>query len=278
MDWRIWLRGIRWRATGDGCGCLCSACFSLLWQGGGFSRGCGHVHRLRGRGGRARPIRRFSRNEWGAFNRIASEEKPYYQGPIASTPRTSEATEVLPRMASTAAAGQGATVLSPAAASPGGGRASVRFASLSPPRRLFLRPAAPVQNRRRPGRPSLKEKCFVWTACPTVLPACRSFVSYPLFCLASVHRKNRGPRATGRVAAGAALLSPMAACAQTAAVLHRLASPIDASSWTRIAVPSGATVPHVRSSCATGAFGGMPQVGRLVHPGANVRCRQAGRF
>lgn len=104
------------------------------------------------------------------------------------------------------------------------------------------------------------------------------FMSCPLFCIASVRRKNRGPRATGRVAAGAALPSPMPACAQTAAVLHRLADPMYARSWTRIAVPSGVTVPQVRRSCTTGAFGGMPRVGRLVHPGANVRCRQAGRF
>ena len=121
-------------------------------------------------------------------------------------------------------------------------------------------------------------ECVVWTACPTVFPACRSFVSYRPFCIACVRRKNRGPRATGRVAAGAALPLTMTACARTAAVLHRLASPICASSWTRIVVPSGATVPQVRSRCATGAFGRMPQVGRLVHPGANVRCLQAGRF
>lgn len=68
-------------------------------------------------------------------------------------------------------------------------------------------------------------ECVVWTACPAVLPACRSFVSYPLFCMACVRRKNRGPRATGRVAAGAALPLTMTACARTAAVLHRLASP-----------------------------------------------------
>lgn len=54
--------------------------------------------------------------------------------------------------------------------------------------------------------------------------------------------------------------------------------PMYASSWTRTAVPSGVSVPQLRSSCATGAFGGMPLVGRLVHPGANVRCPQAGRF
>lgn len=95
------------------------------------------------------------------------------------------------RVACTADRGQGATVFSPLSASPAGVRVSVTFSSRRPPKRLSRLPAAPVQNRRRPGRPFIKEKCFFGTACPTVLSACRFFVATPR--LASiVHRRVPG--------------------------------------------------------------------------------------
>ena len=137
-------------------------------------------------------------------------------------------------VACTADRGQGATVLSPQSASPAGVRVSVTFSSRRPSRRLFFLPAAPVQNRRRPERRFLKGECSLGDGlrnCSFGMPRLRGLpqASHQLSI-----GESRGPRATGRVGACAPHSdSSRAACAGTAAVLHRL-SP----SQSRAALPS----------------------------------------
>lgn len=160
--------------------------------------------------------------------------------------------------ACTAGRGQGATVLPPLTASPAGVRVSVTFSSRRPSKPLFRLPATPVQNRRRPGRPFIKNRCSSWDGLPNCsfcIPFLRGLpqISHQLFI-----GETRGPRATCRVVAGAPhSVYPMSACAGTAAVLHRLRRPSrEQLCHHRRSIES--TVNQLRSRCASKVFGWTP--------------------
>jgi len=82
--------------------------------------------------------------------------------------------------ACTAIKGQGATVLSPLIASPERVRVSVAFSSRRPSRPLSFQPAfSRCKTAAVPIDLSSRSYVSSGTACPTVLPACRSFVATP---------------------------------------------------------------------------------------------------
>lgn len=158
-------------------------------------------------------------------------------------------------VACTAARGQGATVLSPLATSPERVRVSVMYSSRRPSKRLFLLPATPVQNRRRPGRPSFEGECTFGDG----LPNCTFGMPFHRGLPPNSHQlfigESRGPRATRRVAASAShSLSSRPACAGSAAVLHRLRRP-SREQLCLHSRPVESTVTQLRSRCASKAFG-----------------------
>ncbi len=119
--------------------------------------------------------------------------------PIRNTPHTTQmsAAAAQSMALSTAAQGQGSTVLSPRPASRARGRASSMYSSRRPPRRLFSRPASPVRNPAADPRPFINATCTFLVAgfnCPS---ACRAVTASPDFKSNCFDVEIRGPRAVG---------------------------------------------------------------------------------
>lgn len=131
-------------------------------------------------------------------------------------------------------------------------RASSTFSPRRPSRPLFCRPAAPGQNRRRPGVSYRCQMCSRGSAAPTVLPACPERARLPQSVESDVHRRHVGtPRRSRRPATRTAPLLGMA-CAGPAAVLHRLSRPCRGQLFPRCPAVESSRDPRTRQQSGQG--------------------------
>lgn len=181
-------------------------------------------------------------------------------------------------VACTADRGQGSTVLSPLSASPERVRVSVTFSSRRSAKRLFCLPASPVQNRRRPGRPSFKGECSFGDGLPNCsfgMPFLRGLPqdSHQLFI-----GESRGPRATAEWPL--TRLTPFHQCRhaqERRRFCTAYAVPVASNSAFEI-VSARALRPSYAADVSPRASAEHLTVLPLMPLWTNVWCPQAGRF